>query len=179
MASNRQGGWQFVNISEPKRQKKDEAIRKIVRANAMRDYRKKQREERQPAIQADRKPRANEGRPVRHFPGTEKPEESTVVSQCSVSEALDDRPWQDLAYVIGTAQLQQLLRDLDSMSLAEITIESEDELAKQSHDPRPEGGLPFWQGAKFSVNPKTLLDSGTDPFSALPVFGNPRCVMKM
>ena len=34
--------WSFVNFSEPK-QSKDESVRKLVRSNAMRDYRQKKR----------------------------------------------------------------------------------------------------------------------------------------
>ena len=37
-------GWAFVNVSEPK-QSKDKSLRKVVRAQAMRDYRQRKRQD--------------------------------------------------------------------------------------------------------------------------------------
>ena len=191
MASKPLGGWQFVNISEPKKQKKDEAIRKVVRANAMRDFRKKQKEERQAAGQTRRKPSANEGRPVRPLHGTGKPEESTVVSQYSVPKRRADKPMRNEACFFGAPQLKQLLHNLDSMSLAELTMEYEEGFAHQEEPYTStlgvnvsslyDGGTAFSRNlskAKLPSNPRTLLDSGVDPFNASPIFGNPRYVME-
>ena len=189
MTSKPQGGWQFVNISEPKRQKKDEAIRKVIRANAMRDFRRKQKEERLAMGQACRKPSANEGRRVRHPDRTEELEELTTVSQHPIPRRLGDKPARDEPVVMGDPQLLQLARNLDLTSLAELTNKDEEQLVEQEeqHTLTPaanvnsicNGGVALSQNpskAKSPSNPRTFLDSGTDPFNASPVIVNRRYV---
>ena len=188
MAGEPQGGWQFVNIVEPKKQKKDEDIRKLVRANAMRDFRKKQKEERQAAAHARGQPNNKDHNAARRHHHTDS-DELEIVSQRPVSVCRNDKPWRDEAYFYGAAQLKQLLHNLESMSMDELNTTYEEELAEhiQQTSSYPdtnmntlrEAGWVFsseFPAAEPVVNPKTLLDSGADPFNAAPVFGNARYV---
>ena len=194
MAVQPPDGWQFVNISEPKKQKKDETIRKTVRANAMRDFRRKQKEERQASTQTHAHPHAHKADEARK---SDVPPEALAILQYAMPESMpgflgDDRLHEG-ALGLCCAEMRQLLGNLESMSLTELTAKNEEELARQAEqqvfDPST---APEWfpdessvlsrrisRGLvqqKIATNPSTLLDSGVEPFNAMPALGNARYV---
>ena len=197
------GEWQFININEPKKQKKDEAIRRIVRANAMRDFRRKQKDERQALAQAHAELRGCEGyvtqQPEEAVESLEAPQ-LAVDLQYFIPEYmpgfLGDERLSDKVYDLCAWELKQLLGNLESMSLTELTRNNEAMMAQQVQekitDPPMEHRSPFarpkqlWcmdsKGPvkrKVTANPNTLLDSASDPFNAMPISGNRRYVLPM
>ena len=174
-----------MNISEPKKQKKDEEIRKLVRANAMRDFRKKQKEERQAAAYARGRADTSEQISADRHDRTES-EEVEIITEQAVSRR-NSKPSRDEAYYYGAAQLKQLLKNLESMSMNELEMTYEEEMAEHiqqislypgaNNNALRETDWVFsseFPAAESLVNPRTLLDSGIDPFNAAPIFGNAR-----
>lgn len=202
MAVQPLGRWQFVNINQPKKQKKDESIRRIVRANAMRDFRRKQKNEKYVSAQTRAKPRIREAHvtecPKKVIESCEAPKLATP-PQCFIPEYMlgflgDERPSED-AYNLCSLQLKELLGSLEALSLTELTIRNEEELAQQARqqvfDPST---APEWLPVKsrklssmdstglakqrFAADPRSFLDIGGDPFNTMPVSSTSRYVSK-
>ena len=198
MAYQPPGGWHFININEPKKQKKDKSIRKIIRANAMRDFRRKQRDERQALAEAHPEVRECEGHTDRCYNGAMESlgaPEMVADPQPFLPEFmpdfLRDERLSNEAYNLCGGELGELLGDLESMTLMELIKKKEDEVERQAlHNVLdesfatgqpivPPGKLPCMEvvNRNLKAEPTTLLDYAGDPFSALPISDNKRYVL--
>ena len=183
MDSKPTGGWQFVNISEPK---KDDDIRRMVRANAMRYFRKKQKQERQASSKVRGKVAAkSEATPLDRVNHSTEP--STSPEPRVVQQTPEDEMRREDLYPLWPDELSQTLGNLDTMSLglwkeryvrAEELVQTVD---KRLTDPSRRNDLSVWEPdgdegfgrmpaqRRLGARPQTLLDAEhIDQFNYLP-----------
>lgn len=174
-SANATATWQFVNISEPK-QSKANGYRTMVRANAMRDHRRKQKQEAMGQFQK-RCSGHNRGDSNTKVSAIAIQQVETEPSNASSSQA-SEKVW--------TAALTELLDHLKDVDLAGIVASRAVE-STISHD----GAIPVLDFQRthctdeekdvpdlpetLPPSPRTILTLySMDPFNALPANGNSR-----
>ena len=153
--------WQFINLNQPK-ESKNEDVRRVIRANAQRDFRRKQRQQ---AIHKHRKSLSN---------GTSTSNQSAELFRTP------DGAQREEGQVLWHAALGEPLAELQELTPYELSNRTET-------IPNPDCTAALWppysalgngtsednshSGDSYRpVSPKTPLDpASVDPFNALPV----------
>ena len=163
--------WQFVNMSEPA-EKKSAEVRQIVRANAMRDFRKKQKHH---IILLHKKGReAKTKAQTARSSGSPPSESSASTREPHRPKGATGEAWRQQVH---TQELGQIQADLRSMSLSKRSKmeEAEFEQLANEHAACPEDSqrrMALSAVKQLSGPNKHLGCGNVDPFDALPVSGN-------
>ena len=154
----------FINLSEPK-QGKDEDLRKFVRSNAMRSYRRKQK---QKAINFYMQKGPRTAPPQEKDRPRLSPDASEQLEPSQLSQLQDVRSDWPEDWDMSLLEAQQLLLP-GSESIAERDDQDHDYLLF-THC-----GEPFIARPKLALSSSKLFGDGlNDPFNAYPIGGCPR-----
>ena len=160
-----QDGWQFVNLSES-RQGKDADLRKLVRVNAMRDYRRRQKQRQSASID-----HTSHKIPTTQFPSAPQPPAGTREVQPA-----DDTDDALLHEVLSgwPGELEQELVEFQAISVPLGRARAPRKQERNSHRDALASSVPGRSPRRTSVNvsPISILGGGNkDPFNMYPMSG--------
>ena len=160
-----QDAWQFVNLSES-RQGKDADLRKLVRVNAMRDYRRRQKQR-----QSASTDHTSHNTPTTQFPSAPQPPAGT--REVQPGDDTDDALLRE-AFSGWPGELEQELVEFQAISVPLGRVRAPGKQERDSHRDASASFVPKRSPRHTSVNvsPISILGSGNkDPFNMYPVSG--------
>ena len=160
-----QDGWQFVNLSES-RQGKDADLRKLVRVNAMRDYRRRQKQRQSASID-----HTSHKTPTTQFPSAPKPPAGTLEVQ--PADDTDDALLHK-AFSGWPREFEQELMEFQAISVLLGRVRAPGKQERDSHLDALASSVPWQSPRRTSVNvsPISILGGGNkDPFNTYPMSG--------
>lgn len=159
--TNQAEPFPFVNLSEPK-EGKNKDLRKLVRSNAMRSYRQKQKQKAENASMP-------ETSHIVHLPINDQPHFLTVASRVLGTSGASLIEPRYLEWVVGPQS-----EPPNDPALGQSILVYVDREAKEQQDQGPAPSrVRYDPGKKLLLSPRNVSGGGLDdPFDVLPIHGD-------